>query len=46
MNRRLKIVCGFVACGLLISMPIAQAQDWPMGGQNLNNGRNQPVTTE
>jgi polyvinyl alcohol dehydrogenase (cytochrome) len=45
MNSRLKIVCGFVACGLLISMPIAQAQDWPMGGQNLNNGRNQPVTT-
>jgi polyvinyl alcohol dehydrogenase (cytochrome) len=45
MNSSLKTVCGFVACGLLISMPIAHAQDWPMGGQNLNNGRNQPVTS-
>ena len=45
MKRTLNAVSGLAACALLISMPVAQAQDWPMGGQNLNNGRNQPVTS-
>jgi polyvinyl alcohol dehydrogenase (cytochrome) len=40
-----RAACGAAACGFLMAMPVAQAQDWPMGGQNLNNGRNQPVTT-
>jgi polyvinyl alcohol dehydrogenase (cytochrome) len=45
MKRTSKAVCGLAVGVLLISMPVVQAQDWPMGGQNLNNGRNQPVTS-
>jgi polyvinyl alcohol dehydrogenase (cytochrome) len=33
------------ACGLLMTIPVAQAQDWTMGGQDLSNSRNQPTTT-
>jgi polyvinyl alcohol dehydrogenase (cytochrome) len=33
------------ACGLLLAVPVARAQDWTMGGQDLNNSRNQPTTT-
>jgi polyvinyl alcohol dehydrogenase (cytochrome) len=38
-------VCGAAACGLLMmTIPTAQADDWPMGGQDLNNSRNQDKT--
>jgi polyvinyl alcohol dehydrogenase (cytochrome) len=45
LRRLVGAACGAAACGLLMAVPVAQAQDWPMGGQNLGNGRNQPVTT-
>ena len=28
-----------------MTMPAAQAQDWTMGGQDLNNSRSQPITS-
>jgi polyvinyl alcohol dehydrogenase (cytochrome) len=45
MNRRMDIACGIAAAGLLMTMPPAQAQDWTMGGHDLSNTRNQPITT-
>src|SRR5262249_1789782 len=47
--RLLKSVCGIGACALVMtSVSVALAQQlnnqWTMGGQNLNNGRNQKIT--